>query len=638
MNVTLHLKHYTDQFGGFFLTLAILLPMFMILNSCESNEGDRIVNANESVHAVDSVFEYYSNLIDKSFDVPPPQGDSLIKLASDYFNETLNQRGIAEVLLARSIRSRMVDDYSQALLYIDSAMILADKFESVNQLINLYNTAGLINSRLGHNVTAIEYYNKVYELADSQNDTIGMIYSQGNSAVVYGAMYDWENSKIHTYQAMKLSKASSDYNCLAICHLNIGFYYFEEENNIDSAYHHTALASALINEHCFENLRPILIINSADLEIFSGYPRSALRMLDDLLAESGESMSPRKNAIARVVLGKAHRKLNNYSLSLAYLREADELIESIKEPWLKIKLEKEFYKTYAAMENYQLALQHFKNHNKEDQELTSTNTQTQIADLRNQSHARQKEREIANLKLSRLTQQANRTQRCYIIYLSLLAITLAMTLFYFNYTSLQKAEFATKEKLIAEGKLAVLRSRINPDFILNTFSGVQTDLLKSNRMQAYTYLGKFASLLRKIINSNGEIFNDLELELNIFNDFLELEAMRFQGKFTYEVNVSPELQETNNKIPGMIIEPYVESAIKCKLINEDEHLHLIVNFRKIPDGVLVSILDDNLISTPQLSPTSKRRLAYLRQIGYENTRVELRKNNGNKVLIYLPTT
>lgn len=634
MIITLRL----DSHLTFSLVRALVLPILvfstLLLNSCD-HEPDLEIIDDKNELVFDSLSEHYLELIKLNEKDLSLTGDSVINEAAAYFKKTNNRNGIAMTLLTRAYRADIAGDYPAGLQFIDSALLMVDDFSTTQDLIELYNCAGIINTSLGNNGIALEMYDQVYELAMSINDTTGMIYALGNTALVYSDIQDLENSKKAHYKSYKLSAAINDYYSMAIYHLNFGFYYLKEEEIIDSAYHHNLQAFALMNEHCFEDLRTILTANSAEINNRKGKSLTALNDLTEALADNSEPIMPRDLVIAKIILARTENNLQQYDQALTHLKEADELVEEMKDWWLKMRLNEGYYHTYKAMGNDKLALRYFRSYTEIEEEQTGIKAQLQIARLRNQSLERQKEGEIASLNLTKFTQQARMDRNRYAFYFTLLAIFLVMQLYYINYRNHKKATFATKEKLIAEGKLAILRSRVNPDFILNSFTGVQSYLLKPDRMQAYSYLGKFASFLRTVINSNGEIFNDIELEIVILTEFLELEAMRFPGDFTYTVNTCPVLEEANYKTPGMIIQPYVESAIKGKLADKGQPLHLIINFNKTAEGLTVSILDGDSSSPPLLVPADKKRLTYLRQIGYENARVEI--NNRNEVLIYLPT-
>jgi len=80
-------------------------------------------------------------------------------------------------------------------------------------------------------------------------------------------------------------------------------------------------------------------------------------------------------------------------------------------------------------------------------------------------------------------------------------------------------------------------------------------------MDAYNYLGKFSDILRVMATTATSISIPLEQEVDLINNYLALEKLRFRDGFTYSVDVSPELVDTKYKVPGMLVQPVVENAI-----------------------------------------------------------------------------
>jgi LytS/YehU family sensor histidine kinase len=53
--------------------------------------------------------------------------------------------------------------------------------------------------------------------------------------------------------------------------------------------------------------------------------------------------------------------------------------------------------------------------------------------------------------------------------------------------------------------------------------------------------------------------------------YLELEALRFDNKFSYQVNIADEIMNGDYKVPPLVIQPFVENAIHHGLLNKIEH-------------------------------------------------------------------
>lgn len=192
----------------------------------------------------------------------------------------------------------------------------------------------------------------------------------------------------------------------------------------------------------------------------------------------------------------------------------------------------------------------------------------------------------------------------------------------------KQMEVLKLNKDLATSQLTTLRSQMNPHFIFNALNSVQQYILRGNITEANRYLSKFSRLQRQVLNHSDQDFIPLEKELEILHLYLELEQLRFEGSFTCEVIVDPDIDTDEIKIPPMIVQPFVENAIWHGLMPKQGERHLQITFMLPDDNMLLCTVKDNGIgreaaarikSNSQPLHTSKGlslvydRLAILRQ-------------------------
>lgn len=122
-------------------------------------------------------------------------------------------------------------------------------------------------------------------------------------------------------------------------------------------------------------------------------------------------------------------------------------------------------------------------------------------------------------------------------------------------------EKAETERRIAELRLSALRAQMNPHFIFNAINSIQHFVLQNDSEHAYNYLAKFSSLIRLVLDQSQSESIPLDQELKMLDLYVELEKLRFERPFKYEINVDQELKDDNIKIPGMLVQPFIENAI-----------------------------------------------------------------------------
>lgn len=144
----------------------------------------------------------------------------------------------------------------------------------------------------------------------------------------------------------------------------------------------------------------------------------------------------------------------------------------------------------------------------------------------------------------------------------------------------------TKNKRIA---LQSLRREMNPHFIFNSLNSVNQFIAQNNELEANKYLTSYSNLMRSMMETSNEDFITLSDELEQLKKYLNLEHLRFQDAFDYEITVDKALDPDAVKIPGMLIQPQLENAVwhglryreekgmlKLQFLKEDNHIKVIV--------------------------------------------------------------
>jgi LytS/YehU family sensor histidine kinase len=126
------------------------------------------------------------------------------------------------------------------------------------------------------------------------------------------------------------------------------------------------------------------------------------------------------------------------------------------------------------------------------------------------------------------------------------------------------------EQILSKAKLEALRAQMNPHFIFNCLNSIDSLIQMDEKEKATLYLSKFARLIRSILeNATNDViacWKDMEtLQL-----YLELEALRFDNKFSYQVTIADEIMNGDYKVPPLVIQPFVENAIHHGLLNKIE--------------------------------------------------------------------
>lgn len=158
----------------------------------------------------------------------------------------------------------------------------------------------------------------------------------------------------------------------------------------------------------------------------------------------------------------------------------------------------------------------------------------------------------------------------------------------------QKAELDNVSKQLVEMQLAALRSQMNPHFIFNALNSIKKFILTNDAGNADVYLGKFARLMRFILNTSRETNISLQKEIEMLTLYLELEKLRFGSKLSYLIDVDPTLEKDSVYIPTMIIQPFVENAMLHGIMHKESDGEIIISFKNHGDYLEINIKDNGV--------------------------------------------
>lgn len=127
-----------------------------------------------------------------------------------------------------------------------------------------------------------------------------------------------------------------------------------------------------------------------------------------------------------------------------------------------------------------------------------------------------------------------------------------------------EAKRQAQEKLLLETELKLLQAQIEPHFLFNTLSNV-VGLIRTEPAAAERTLINLTTLLRSSLKRTRAQSVTLEEEFSIVKAYLEIQAIRMQGRLTYDF-LPKDWQEDEIlcqwPLPPLLVQPLVENAIK----------------------------------------------------------------------------
>jgi hypothetical protein len=461
---------------------------------------------------------------------------------------------------------------------------------------------------------ALKEHEKAKEYAlSSQNfsyeakDTFGLTTSYNDIALIYFRENDHINARKFYKKALKLSLAAQLNRSLTYSQHGLGEIYLLS-NDLDSANYY--FNKVLSNKETDELTKIKCLRNYAMLDI-------KRKKFEEAEKKAKKSLLLSKNSKISI------QSFENYQ----FLGELYALTKDFEKAYI--------YRDSSAIMN---------------DSIYEENKIRQAAEFEEIYQNKKKQERIDALALENELQKTKyqKTQNFVIGLVVSLVLLLVSGLFIFRYNKL-KAVYKNSE---LEQKL--LRSQMNPHFIFNAISSIQSFIVKNNADEAGLYLSNFAKLMRHILINSKQEFISLEDEIDTLKNYLKLQQLRLNNNFDFSINIPDEIDEEELAIPPMIIQPFIENAIKHGL-SKMETGGLITIDIAIDNNKLKFEVADNGIGRSEAekfredghkslaTEITTDRLKHLRKKFRKNTEikiVDLHDDNslakGTKVIVKLP--
>jgi len=482
--------------------------------------------------------------------------DSILYYLEIWEQEYHDQRYTFGEARMRSMRSWYLNyktEYEQALKLAHSALAIQDSLKDSTGIRRTLNRIGVLNLQFKRYEESATYLLQTLEMSELNKDTALIDICLNNLGIVYNRLQDSEKGAKYNRACYELRRFQKDTFWMAYSLYNLAELFFNTDK-FDSSGHYYLQSVDLFGKLGNRNVVPAMV--HTGLAKYYG-------------------------AINQPELGLPHAEAAVKKARKRGIQDSE--IEALQ---ILANLEYEvgrYKKSYETLQTYQ-ALR---------EKIDSANNAVEITKIEEKYNNAQQAVEISTLKAKNLEAQNQRDQArfraqiAYILAGLLVLIIIAVIVFLgIKKRTDQKVHEASFDKQVSDLKLVALRTQMNPHFIFNCINTAQNFIVKTEREKAYEYLAQFSKLIRNVLENSNKVYIPLQDEINQIKQYLELEAVRFEDKFSYDLDIDEALQQGVYEIPSMLIQPCVENAI----------IHGLVNKTNGPGHVSVRLtLNDNLV-------------------------------------------
>lgn len=371
-----------------------------------------------------------------------------------------------------------------------------------------------------------------------------------NMANIYGSINQLDSAILYYNKALGLEQVKSNPTYKANLHSNLSLIY-GQDGQVDSALVSAEKSLALIDEYGIEFVRPTAYANAS----------------------------------------MAYLGHNDYEMAEKYAKLSLELSDAQGNLFLQKSAWGTLADVYAAKGDFSDALEAYKKFSVLKDSLNGQNRRVEI-NRKQLEFDFEKERTVTKAEIERQTTLKRATL------LGggglLLASIFGFMLYKRRRDTVEQKKEAEFRAMVSDTELKALRAQMNPHFIFNSLNSIGDYILKNDTGMAMEYLTKFAKLMRMVLENSEFKEIPLEDDLKFLELYLQVEAKRQPGRFTFEIIVEKGLDVQNILVPPLLLQPFIENSIWHGFAQKSEQGHISIGIAKQGDMLLCTVDDDGM--------------------------------------------
>ena len=429
------------------------------------------------------------------------------------------------------------DQYEKAITITKESLAYYSPESNINSYASMYRQLASSYSSLGKLDTALVYLNKSLELKKEIHDSLGICLVYSRMAKVYMDMKNYPLAEDYFLKSLKINTNFPHYFNQAFCYAFLGDLYLIKDTK--------------------------------------EWPKQQLT-----------------NELSVAVLNG-----NNEKTALTFFEKSLSVSIEYKIDAATKQVYKSLYTYYKKKKNYKNALFNFEKYIEVNDSINSQESQIAIEELTTKYEVNKKENQIGLLQkdnklkelLFRNEQEKNSANQQFMFLgfgFGLLLVLIIILIF----RQKQKNKINAIENKSLKVETQMLRSQMNPHFIFNSLNSIQSFISGNDTIDAERYLSKFSKLMRLILDNSRKPYIVFENEINTLKLYLELEKLRFDDQFEYEINYTG-IDEEFTFVPPMLAQPYIENAV-LHGIRKVKNGKITVDY-KVEGKKMICTIDDN---------------------------------------------
>jgi two-component system LytT family sensor kinase len=155
---------------------------------------------------------------------------------------------------------------------------------------------------------------------------------------------------------------------------------------------------------------------------------------------------------------------------------------------------------------------------------------------------------------------------------------------------------AEAEAAAQSAQVRALRYQVNPHFLFNTLNSLSSLVMSRRPEEAENMILKLSTFFRSSLSLDPTADVTLSEEIDLQRLYLDIEKVRFPRRLKVDIDIPPELGDA--RVPGLILQPVVENAIKYGVSGARDPVTVSIVAREAGVGRLTIEVTNSASTTP----------------------------------------
>ncbi|MFA9370947.1 MAG: tetratricopeptide repeat protein [Labilibaculum antarcticum] len=567
--------------------------LIFILISCYSSTFANVFSPNNQqeenpatqqiIHFLDSSVYLRNSSMNRSI--------AICKKAIEMAEETQDPKLLSKAYKTQGINYYFSGTSDSAFLYYNKAI---PQFEAINSKIDVgkvLGNIGLLYRKQGKYDKALKYYLDNLEIYKKGNYEEGLGSVFNNLGNLYFETNEVNKAETYYQYALRNFKKFKKTKEIANAYCNLGAIAEQNKN--------FAKSLDLYTQSLHENSKVGNVLFDSKLLFNIGYLYHSQNLLDSatVYVQKAEDIRIRigdKDGIvsAKLELARIAIDQGKYALAEKLLLKADDTAKANNMLKWREEILISLTRVYQKTSNYEKAFLH-------QNEMIQVRDSLNIIQLNMRFEELSAAYEIEkNQKELELLQQKSQIQHLelgkknsWLIILTIVMILGALAIM----VSLRINRLRADHKIM-DLRQKVLLTQMNPHFLFNSLTAIQSFILDKKNEEANNYLSRLASLVRGILENSREEFVSLRTELETLRDYIGLQKLRFENEISYEFEIDKNIDQDQVLVPPMLAQPFVENALVHGMLrnNPKAQIQVKISLNKNMDLLRFQIKDNGI--------------------------------------------